>query len=126
MVRAGCIGINVTIESGSQRVMNDIVLKPSKLETVAPLIQKVRDTGMYVISNFIVEFLGEKWQEIRDTVHFSEHCGADYVKLFVAVPLKGTLLWDMATDIGVRREPIQKSTRSVLKGIFMPNGYAER
>jgi len=100
MVRAGCIGINVAIESGSQRVMNDIVLKPIKLETVPPLIQKVRDAGMFVISNFIVGFPGETWQEIRDTVRFAEHCGADYVKFFVAVPLKGTLLWDMATDIG--------------------------
>jgi len=100
MVRAGCLGINVAIESGNQRVMNDIVLKPIKLESVAPIIQKVRDTGLFVISNFIIGFPGETWAEIRETITFAEHCGADYVKFFVAVPLKGTRLWDMATDIG--------------------------
>jgi len=100
MVRAGCVGINVAIESGNQRVMNDIVLKPIKLDTVAPLIKKVREAGLFVISNFIIGFPGETWAEIRETIHFAEHCGADYVKFFVAVPLKGTRLWDMATDIG--------------------------
>jgi len=100
MVRAGCVGINVAIESGNQRVMNDIVLKPIKLESVAPLIRKVHDAGLFVISNFIIGFPGETWAEIRETIRFAENCGADYVKFFVAVPLKGTRLWDMAADIG--------------------------
>jgi len=100
MVRAGCTGINVAIESGSQRVMNDIVLKPIKLESVKPLIKKIRDAGLFVISNFIIGFPGETWAEIRETITFAENSGADYVKFFVAVPLKGTRLWEMATDIG--------------------------
>ena len=100
MVRAGCVGINVAIESGNQRVMNEIVLKPIKLETVSLQISKVRDAGLFVIANFIVGFPGETWSEIRETITYAEHCGADYVKFFVAVPLKGTKLWDMAANIG--------------------------
>ena len=38
MVRAGCFGVNVAIESGNQRVMDEIVLKPLKLERIPPLI----------------------------------------------------------------------------------------
>jgi len=97
MVEAGCVGINVAIETGNQRVMNDIVLKPIKLETVPPLIAKIRARGLFVISNFIIGFPGETWGEIRETIDFATHCGADYVKFFVAVPLKGTKLWEMAT-----------------------------
>ena len=100
MVKAGCVGINVAIESGNQRVMNEVVLKPIKLEKVAPLIKQVQDEGLFVISNFIIGFPGETWEEIRETITFAENCGADYVKFFVAVPLKGTKLWDMATNIG--------------------------
>jgi len=111
MVRAGCVGINIAIESGSQRVMNDIVLKPIKLESVAPLIQKIRATGMFVISNFIIGFPGETWAEIRETITFAENCGADYVKFFVAVPLKGTRLWDIATDIGAISEDVRVDWR---------------
>ena len=100
MVEAGCVGINVAIESGNQRVMDKIVLKPVKLETVPPLIQKVHDAGLWVIANFIIGFPGESWDEIRETIDFAEKCGADYVKFFIAVPLKGTKMWDMASDTG--------------------------
>ncbi|MDH5750122.1 MAG: radical SAM protein, partial [Rhodospirillales bacterium] len=100
MVGAGCIGINVAIESGNQRVMNDIVLKPIKLDSVPPLIKKIRERGLFVISNFIIGFPGETWHEIRKTISFAENCGADYVKFFIAVPLKGTKLWDTANAMG--------------------------
>lgn len=99
MVRAGCRAINVAIEAGTQRVMDEIVLKPIKLETVPPLIKKVRDAGLSVIANFIIGFPGESWSEIRETIAFAEQCGAQYSKFFVAVPLKGTKMWDMALEL---------------------------
>jgi radical SAM superfamily enzyme YgiQ (UPF0313 family) len=100
MKRAGCVGINVAIESGNQRVMNEIVLKPLELDRVKPLIKQIQDAGMFVISNFIIGFPGETWTEIRETIEFAERSGSDYVKIFVAVPLKGTRMWDIAVDIG--------------------------
>jgi len=99
IVEAGCVGINIAIESGNQRVMNDVVLKPIKLHKIPGLIQSIRDRGLFVISNFIIGFPGETWEEIRETVSFAESCGADYVKFFIAMPLKGTKMWDMAREL---------------------------
>lgn len=96
---AGCVGINVAIESGNQRVMNDIVQKPLQLSLVPPLIEQVKKKGMFVLANFIIGYPGERWNEIRETIQFAEDCGADYVKIFIAVPLKGTKLWDMAKNL---------------------------
>ena len=90
MARAGCTQINVAIESGNQRVLKEIIQKPIKLEKIPTLIQKVKEKGITVLANFIVGFPGEKWDEIRETVRYAENCGADYVKIFVAVPLKNT------------------------------------
>ena len=81
--------------------MKDIVQKPIRLTTVPPLIKKITDTGMYVYANFIIGFPGESWAEVRETIHFAENCGADYVKIFVAVPLKDTKMWDMGRQLGV-------------------------
>jgi len=105
MVRAGCRAINVAIESGNQRVMDQVVLKPINLETVPPLIKKVREAGLSVIANFIIGFPGETWAEIRETISFAENCGAEYSKFFVAVPLKGTKMWDMALEMGTMSAP---------------------
>jgi len=101
MKRAGCQVINISIESGNQRVLTDIVLKPIKLDEIPAKIKKVTDRGINVLASFVVGFPGETWDEIQETVRFAEHCGADYIKLFVAVPLKGTKMWDSAVRLGV-------------------------
>jgi radical SAM superfamily enzyme YgiQ (UPF0313 family) len=98
MVKAGCVGVNAAIESGNQRVMNDIVLKPLKLKKVTPLIKKLKDAGLFVHANFIIGFPGETWDEIRETIHFAEACNADYVRFFVAMPLSHTRMLDMAIE----------------------------
>ena len=103
MARAGCVGVNIAIESGCQRVMNDIVRKPVDLETVPDWIARIKESGIFVASNFIIGFPGESWDEIRQTIHFAETCGAEYVKLFIATPLPGTGLWRMAEELGLLR-----------------------
>jgi len=101
MKKSGCVGINVAIESGNERVIKEIVHKPIKdLKKVPEIIQKIKSKRMFCITNFIIGFPGETWDEIRDTIKFAEECGADYVKIFIAVPLKGTKLYKIASENG--------------------------
>ena len=101
MVDSGCIGINVAIESGNERVLHEIVEKRMvKLDKVPEQIGKITQRGMYCIANFIIGFPGETWDEIRETIAFAENCSADYVKFFIAVPLYGTKLYYTALKMG--------------------------
>lgn len=98
---SGCIGVNVAIESGNERVLRDIVNKPIKdLSKVPAIINNIKSRGMFCLANFIIGFPQETWDEIRETISFAEHCGADYVKIFFAVPLYGTKLYKMAVESG--------------------------
>jgi len=98
---SGCVGVNVAIESGNERVLREIVKKPIKdLNKVPEIIKKIKSRGMFCIANFIIGFPGEKWDEIRETVSYAENCGADYIKLFVAVPLYGTELYRISREMG--------------------------
>jgi len=98
---SGCVGVNVAIESGNERVLREIVKKPIKnLNKVPEIIEKIKSRGMFCIANFVIGFPSEKWEEIRETIHFAEHCGADYIKLFVAVPLYGTELYRISREMG--------------------------
>lgn len=102
MEQSGCVGINVAIESGNERVLREIVHKPIKNLTAIPgIIDKVKQRGIYCIANFIVGFPGETWEEIRETIAFAEGCGADYVKIYAAVPLYKTKLFNLAREQGV-------------------------
>lgn len=99
MKKSGCAGINIAIESGSQRVLKQIIKKPIKdINKVPKIIEKIHKRDMFVIANFIIGLPSETWEEIRQTIKFAEDCGADYVKFFPAVPLKGTELYDIALE----------------------------
>lgn len=102
MKASGCVGVNVAIESGNDRVLKEIVRKPIKsLQMACDIINKIRKRSMYCIANFIIGFPGETWDEIRETLRFAEHCGADYIKIFIAVPLYKTKLYNLAVQMGV-------------------------
>ena len=99
MQESGCKGVNIAIESGNERVVKEIVKKPIKnLKEIPKRIKAIRSRGMHCIVNFIIGFPSETWEEIRETINYAEHCGADYVKFFVAVPLIGTELYDIALN----------------------------
>jgi len=98
---SGCVGVNIAIESGNKRVLKEIVNKPIKdLNAIPRIIENIKSRGIYCLANFIIGFPGETWDEIRETISFAERCGADYVKIFVAVPLYGTMLYKRALEMG--------------------------
>ncbi len=47
---------------------------------------------------FMIGFPGESWDEIRNTIRFAEEIDVDYIKIFIATPLKGTKLYDMVME----------------------------
>jgi anaerobic magnesium-protoporphyrin IX monomethyl ester cyclase len=99
MAESGCVLLGIAIESGSPRVLKEIVKKPVKLDKVPILIKAAQKHGIYVAANFIIGFPGETWDEIRQTVQYAETCGADYVKFFPANPLLGTEMFKIAKEM---------------------------
>jgi len=98
MKEAQCVGVNIAIESGNERVNKLIVRKPVDLKKIPEIINKIKAKGIYCLGNFMIGLPGESWNEILDTIKYAEDCGVDYAKIFVAIPLKKTKLWDMAIE----------------------------
>jgi len=102
MQQSGCVGVTVALESGVERVLHDIVNKPiDRIDQIPDKIDRIHQRGIWVAANFIIGLPGETWEEIRQTVRFAEACRADYVKFYVAVPLHGTRMYEMAKEMGV-------------------------
>lgn len=95
MKKSGCQYLNIAIESANQRILKDIINKPIDLEYAKQMVKKIRSMGIYVAANFIIGFPGETWDEIRNTIRFAEEINVDYIKIFIATPLKGTKMYDM-------------------------------
>lgn len=95
----GCRYIDCAIESGTERVLHEVIHKPIKsFEQVKYVVRKAQSLGIYVCVNFIVGFPSETWDEIRETLRFAEELSADYTKVFNAVPLPHTELYQECVE----------------------------
>jgi len=104
MKKSGCEYIAVAIESGTERVLKQIIQKPVNFSYAKEMVKYARSIGIYVAANYIVGFPTETWEEIMGTIRFAEELNTDYSKIFHAVPLPHTRLWKMCEQQGLLPE----------------------
>ncbi len=98
--QSGCQYLNFAVESGSSRVLKEIIKKPINLERTKEIAKKLRAVGIDTVANFILGSPGETWDEIRQTVKYAEELEVDYVKFFICTPLANTKMFQLAVDMG--------------------------
>ncbi len=69
MKKAGCFGLNLGIESGSQKII-DKMRKGFCIEDAEQNIRDAHSIGMEVVANFIVGFPGESENDFHQTLGF--------------------------------------------------------
>lgn len=109
MRASGCEYIDVAIESGTKRLLKEIIKKPVNFEHARKMIAKARREGIYVAGNFIIGFPTETWDEIRQTIKLAEELDLDYVKIFDLIPLRNTRLWDLCEKENCLKEGFDSS-----------------
>jgi anaerobic magnesium-protoporphyrin IX monomethyl ester cyclase len=100
MRRSGCYEVTLAFESGCQRVLDEIVHKPLRLDRVRPLLEEMRREGIRTSSFFIVGFPGETLAEMRETFALPRRLGLDYAWFWIANPLPGTHLHEICETEG--------------------------
>jgi magnesium-protoporphyrin IX monomethyl ester (oxidative) cyclase len=98
MKRSGCIKLNFPVESGSQRVLREVVRKPLDLVKVTRLVNYCRkvglDYGMFLVIGMPGETLAEMWESFK----FAAKCGCYTPHISVATPYPGTQLFAQCMD----------------------------
>lgn len=93
MKKSGCYQTTFACESGSQRVLDEIVMKNIKAESFKENIQKAKDSGLFVHTFWIVGFPGETRKEMELTIEKASESNADSFSLAIFNPLPGTPLY---------------------------------
>lgn len=104
MKKAGVTRMGVSVESGCERVLHNIIRKPLKLNIVKPIRELCRNMGMLMTANFMIGLPGEKWDEIRESLKFAEYCDFDLISIHIATPLPKTDLYTYAVEYGALSE----------------------
>jgi radical SAM superfamily enzyme YgiQ (UPF0313 family) len=100
MARSGCTQVTVSVESGCQRVLDEIVRKPLRLEAIPLLVEQCRSVGITLGANFVIGIPGESWEDIRSSFRFAEACDFDIVHFHIATPLPKTDLYRICRENG--------------------------
>lgn len=104
MAESGCYRLTLSPESGSERVLKEIIHKPLRIEWVKPTITLAHKYGIDIHCDFVVGFPGETREEMYETFTFGEKIGADSCAFFLASPFPGSPLYKQCVDKGWVKE----------------------
>jgi len=110
MKKSGSYQITVSIESGNEKVLKEMIKKPFiDLEKAPKILSKAKEMGFELFCNFVIGYPDETWEQIRETFRYAESLNIDYADFHIATPLPGTELMKMCMDKGLINEETQRS-----------------
>jgi anaerobic magnesium-protoporphyrin IX monomethyl ester cyclase len=126
MREAGCYQMTLAYESGSQEVLRNIVKKPTRLDHAARITEYIHARGIRTDAFFIIGFPGESREQIAETFRFADRMRTDIAQFFVANPLPGTELYELAASRGMLRDDFDFEnlwySRSAYRDSVSPSG----
>jgi len=105
MKEAGFTEVIIAPESGSQRVLDEVIGKKLDLSCVEPIAKKCKEIGLRLGAFFVVGFPWETMEEIKQTLRFAAKLRSYGCSCYVgnAIPLTGTDLYYQAKAEGYLR-----------------------
>lgn len=96
MAKAGCIGINMGIESVDESVLKNIKRKPFALSDGINKINACKNNNIDAYVFFILGLPGETIKTSIKTIRYARRLNPSFAQFTVATPYKGTYLYDWA------------------------------
>jgi anaerobic magnesium-protoporphyrin IX monomethyl ester cyclase len=92
---AGVNQLLLSVESGSDRVLKEIMHKPLSLSIVKRVADDCRDLGIYTNVNILIGLPGETKKDIEDARAFLKTINGNWFLIFCAAPLVGSEMYDV-------------------------------
>jgi len=100
---AGAYEMTLAYESGCQEVLSKIVKKPLNLEKARKITRYIQGKKIRTNAFYIFGFPGETKEQMRQTFRFANEMKTDMAYFFVANPLPGTEMYEIARKRGMLR-----------------------
>ncbi|HEY9078866.1 B12-binding domain-containing radical SAM protein [Magnetovibrio sp.] len=95
---AGADQLVLPVESGSARVLKEIMRKPLKLSIAERVADDCRELGIYTNVNILIGMPGETKKDIEDSRQFLRKLNANWKIIVVATPLVGAEMHDICVE----------------------------
>ncbi len=101
LAESGCYGISFGIESGSDRIRNEILKKNLKEEDIIHNSKIIKRHGIKMIVTNLMGVPEETLEDAFKTVAINQKIGADYTRAGVLIPYPKTEIVDYAIERGL-------------------------
>lgn len=91
--KAGCTYLAFGIESGDQRVLDNIP-KHITIDQIKAAVKLAKDAGITVTGFFIFGLIGDNKESMERTIKLSKELDLDFASYTIATPYPGTRFWD--------------------------------
>ena len=92
---SGCSHLVLPVESGSDRVLKEVMHKPLNLSIVSRVVKDCKDLDIYVSVNILIGMPGETKDDIEDARKYLKTVGANWFIVLIASPLIGSEMYDI-------------------------------
>ncbi len=92
------VGINhlvLAIESGSDRVLKDIMHKPLNTPMIREVVSNCHNLRIETDANILIGLPGETKKDIEDTRRFLKELDVNWLRIYIATPLIGSEMFDI-------------------------------
>jgi len=129
--RAGCTDLYFGVESGNERVRNQVIKKNLSDKQIADAIRLCREYRIMTNLFLMVGFPTETKEEMMDTVRIGKKVKADIIGVHITIPFPGTEIFRYAVDRKmISADIVDKYARGELgngfRGVwplFVPEGF---
>lgn len=98
---AGCYDLFFGVESGNERVRNEVIEKEVTNEEIRNAMMLCRKYGIHTNLFLMIGFPTETMAEIEDTVNVGAEVGADMIGIHNTIPFPGTEVFRYAVQEGM-------------------------
>ena len=99
MKEAGCYSLAFGIESGNQKILDNIGKKIT-LEESRNAIKLCKEVGIFTVGFFMLGNLGENEETMKQTIEFAKSLNPDVAQFMILVPYPGTKIGDIIEKEG--------------------------
>jgi radical SAM superfamily enzyme YgiQ (UPF0313 family) len=98
---SGVDSLVIPLESGSNRVLKELMRKPLRLDIVPRVLKDCRDAGIFTDINIILGMPGETENDILESRAFLKTIYGDWFRVFSAMPIAGSEMYERCIQEGL-------------------------
>ncbi len=107
MKAAGCYALSFGIESGSQRILKEVIRKYVPFDRLREIVRVCGKLGIETTGSFIIGLPGETKETFRETIDFAKKLNLDKASFLAATPFPGTELYNLCKEKGYIPEDLE-------------------